>query len=224
MTRQLPVPEQAPEWAAELTPRERRFVEEYVVDLNGKAAAIRAGLGKTPKSATEIASRMRKKAPIAAAISELINERAGTTSVVVLNEIARIAFAKFTDYGRIENGALVITDTDKLTEDQLAAIAEITETTTESSRTIKIRLHDKSSALDKLAKVLGLYRERVEVSGPNGGPIEIDDAKARLAQMIGLDPAKVVARSVEMARPVEVLPPLAKQIPTPALPPTISGN
>lgn len=153
-------PEAAPTWAAQLTPREQRFVEEYVIDLNSKAAAIRAGLGKTPKSATEIASRMRKKAHVAAAISQLISERSGTTGVAVLNEIARLAFAKMTDFARVVNGSLVITDTADLTEDQQAAISEIIETVNENGRTIRIKLHDKLSALDKLAKAVRLYDEK----------------------------------------------------------------
>jgi hypothetical protein len=63
------------------TLRERRFVEEFIVDLNGRAAGMRveefivdlngraagmrAGLGKNPKSAGEIASKMRKKPHVA---------------------------------------------------------------------------------------------------------------------------------------------------------------
>ncbi|MEJ2626916.1 MAG: terminase small subunit [Pseudolabrys sp.] len=179
-----------PTWAAELTPRERRFVEEYLIDLNGTEAAIRAGLGKTRKSSTEIASRMKRKATVAAAIAQLLGERGNVTSSRVVEELARVAFAKMADIATVERGTVVISDTSELTEDQQAAIAEISETVGEGGRTIKVKLHDKLSALDKLAKVLALYRDRLEVSGPNGKPIEVDhtltDAKARLREMLGL--------------------------------------
>ncbi len=191
-----------PDWAAELSPREYRFVEEYIVDLNGKAAAIRAGLGKTPKSATEIASRMRRKLAVAAAISKLMAERSGATESRIVEELGNIAFANLADFVRIEKGALVVTDTAKLSKDQQAAICEITETVNEHGRTLKVKLCDKVAALDRLAKVLTMYRERVELSGPNGGPVQIEDAKARLAEMIG------IARDLSNdAKIVEILPP-----------------
>jgi phage terminase small subunit len=164
-----------PRWAAELSLRERRFVEEYIIDLCGRAAAVRAGLGKSIKSSTEIASRMRKKATVAAAISALMAERGGVTAVSVVDEIAKIARAKFSDFARIEDGRLIITDTAQLTEDQQACIAEISETVGEHGRTIKIRLHSKLDALEKLMKALGMYKEKHEISGPNGGPINIQE-------------------------------------------------
>lgn len=41
--------------AQRLTPRQRRFVDEYLLDLNGKQAAIRAGY--SPKTAEVLASQ-----------------------------------------------------------------------------------------------------------------------------------------------------------------------
>jgi phage terminase small subunit len=156
--------EDTPKWAAELSLRERRFVEEYIIDLNGRKAAVRAGLGKSIKSATEIASRMRKRATVAAAISALMAERSGVTAVSVIDEIGKIAFAKFSDFARVEGGQLIITDTAQLTEEQQACIAEISETIGEHGRTIKIKLHPKLDALEKLMKALGVYKERAEVT------------------------------------------------------------
>lgn len=157
--------EPAPTWAAELTPREQRFVEEYVVDLSAKAAAIRAGLGKTPKSATEIASRMRKKAHVATAISALIAERSGVTGAAVLNEIAQISFAKIGDYVRIENGKATFKNTSELSADEQAAIKEII--TDENGCVTGIKLHDKIAALEKVARICGLYHERETASQDN---------------------------------------------------------
>lgn len=39
----------------------------------------------------------------------------------------------------------------------------------------KIKVWDKNSALEKLAKHLGMFIERVEHSGPDGGPIQTED-------------------------------------------------
>jgi phage terminase small subunit len=195
----------APAWCENLTDRERAFVTAYVVTLSPTEAAIRAKLGKTRKSSTEIASRMRKKPEVAAAISRLMGEQSGVTGAGVINEIARIAFSKMPDFARVEKGALVITDTNQLTEDQQAAISEISETVGEGGRTVRVKLHDKLAALDKLAKVLSLYREKVEVSGPKGGPIEMIDAKARLMVLLNLP-----AGSVQPMPMVEIQPPLRR--------------
>jgi len=174
--------ESTPIWAAELTLRERRFVEEYIIDLNGRQAAIRAGLGKSAKSSTEMASRMRKKATVAAAISTLMAERSGVTAVSVVDEIGKIAFAKFSDFARVEGGELVITDTAQLSEEQQACIAEISETVGEHGRTIKIKLHPKLDALDKLMKALGMYKERAEIAHKH--EIEVIDPLDRINQRL----------------------------------------
>ena len=39
----------------------------------------------------------------------------------------------------------------------------------------KVKLVDKKGALDSLAKILGMMKEKVEVSGPGGGPIRTQD-------------------------------------------------
>jgi phage terminase small subunit len=49
-----------------LTPKQARFVEEYIVDLNGKRAAIRAGY--SPKTAEVQASRLLRYAQVRMAI------------------------------------------------------------------------------------------------------------------------------------------------------------
>ena len=200
-----------PPWAEGLTDRERGFVESYLVDLNPTQAAIRAKLGKTKKSSTEIASRMRKKPAVAAAISQLMGERTGVTGAGVVNEIARIAFSKMPDFARVEKGTLVITDTSELTEDQQAAISEISETVGEGGRTVRVKLHDKLSALDKLAKVLSLYREKVEVSGPNGGPVQMEDAKSRLLLLLGLPGSVQSQPLVEIQAPLKRVAPPVRQ-------------
>lgn len=181
----LPAPaEPAPPWAEDLSHRERRFVEEYLIDLNAKEAAIRAGLGKTPKSASEIACRLRRKRHVAEAIGKLMNERTGTTGSRVIEELGHLAFSDFTAFAKIENGCLIVTDTNQLTEAQRACIAEVSETIGEHGRTIKIRLHDKLSAIDKLAKVLNMYKEKP--ADPRGAydPTVADDVRKRLSEMI----------------------------------------
>jgi phage terminase small subunit len=201
MTR-IPVKtENTPQWAAELTLRERRFVEEYIIDLNGRRAGVRAGLGN-PKSAGEIASRMRKKATVAAAISALMAERNGVTATAVVNELGAIAFSKITDYLRIENGRLVlaVADLNDLSDEAKSAIAKLRERINEDgSISIEVELHDKIPALNLLGKSVGVFVDRQEISGPNGGPIEVAEAdpmdriNERLSSLRGAQEAEALA-------------------------------
>jgi hypothetical protein len=47
-------------------------------------------------------------------------------------------------------------------------------------RTPKIRLYDKLAAMGHLAKLLNLLVDRQEISGPNGGPVEVTDHRVRI--------------------------------------------
>ena len=55
-----------------------------------------------------------------------------------------------------------------------AAIAEIQiDTSPDGKQRVKVKLHDKRAALMDIGKHLGMFREKIEVSGPNGGAIEV---------------------------------------------------
>jgi phage terminase small subunit len=77
-----------------LQPKQQRFVDEYLVDLNGTQAAIRAGY--SPRTAQEQASRLLSNVMVAAAITagrQAQSDRTGITADRVLQEIARLAFS-----------------------------------------------------------------------------------------------------------------------------------
>ena len=80
--------------AADLGPRQARFVEEYLVDLNAKQAAIRAGY--SPKTAEVQGSRLLSHAKVQRAVTARMAERSKRTEVAAdraLLEIARIGFS-----------------------------------------------------------------------------------------------------------------------------------
>jgi phage terminase small subunit len=84
-----------------LTPKQSRFVEEYLVDLNGKQAAIRAGY--SANTAEVQASRLLRIVKIQVALSAAMRARSRNTEVTpdrVLAELAKIGFANMRDYGR----------------------------------------------------------------------------------------------------------------------------
>jgi phage terminase small subunit len=220
----LPIPsDDTPPWAAELSLRERRFVSEFIVDLNGRQAAIRAGLGKTPKSAGEIASQMRRKPTVAAAISALLNERNGVTGAAVVGELGAIAFSRITDFLKLENGRLVLTvsDLNLLPEEAIAAIARLKERIDPDTGavTIDVELHDKLGALDRLGKSIGLFKERAEVNHHH--EVEVLDPLARIRERLN-----ALRKAREAGPMVEIEPPVERIAPPPPRPepPVIDGE
>lgn len=82
-----------------LTLKQERFVEEYLVDLNATAAAIRAGYKET--TAAQQGHNLLQKPAIEAAIQAAQaarEERTKITGDQVVSELAKIAFAKADDY------------------------------------------------------------------------------------------------------------------------------
>ena len=62
-----------------LTPKQQRFVEEYLVDLNATQAAIRAGY--SAKNADKIGPELLGKTRVAEAIADAIKARSKRTEV-----------------------------------------------------------------------------------------------------------------------------------------------
>ena len=79
-----------------------------------------------------------------------------------------------------EVGELVFKSSSDLTAEQKVAVSEIIEERTKLGKTLKVRLYDKLSAMAHLAKLLNLLVDRQEISGPNGGPVEVIDHRARI--------------------------------------------
>jgi phage terminase small subunit len=144
-----------------LNDKQRRFCEEYVIDLNATQAAIRAGYSK--KTANEQGSQLLAKLSIQQFIKTLqrkLSEATGITAKRVIEELAKVGFSDIKLY--YETGT-EIKDITKLENNLSAAVSSIKITETEGdwgSKTVKeFRLHDKISALDKLGKHLGVFEK-----------------------------------------------------------------
>lgn len=148
-----------------LTEKQRRFVDEYLIDLNATQAAIRAGY--SVKTAREQASQNLTKLNIQQAISEKMAERSKRTGVnqdrIVL-ELAKIAFVNAADVidsddATIKAGA---------TADDTAAIqsvkVKVIPTKEGEGVEREIRLNDKLKALELLGKHLGMWNDKLDVN------------------------------------------------------------
>lgn len=164
-----------------LTPKQIRFVDEYLVDFNATQAAIRAGYSK--KTAAFIGAENLKKPKIAEEIARRqkdLQRRTEVTQDRVVKELARVAFADASDYVCVEtltyeneDGTVspiqVVSpkDTDTLSDDQRAAIASIKQ----GANGVEVKLCDKIKALELLGRHIGMFNDKLSLSGTDGGPL-----------------------------------------------------
>jgi len=137
-----------------LTPKQARFVEEYLADLNATQAAIRAGYRQ--QHAGIIGFENLTKPYIRDAIEAAQRERSARTGVTadrVVQEIARVAFSSLRDVVTWGPSGVQVRPDDEITPEAAAAIAEITAT----NAGVKVKLYNKVAALEQLAKHVGLY-------------------------------------------------------------------
>lgn len=171
-----------PSGKGDLTPKQARFVEEYLVDLNGTQAAIRAGYSRD--SAAVIAYENLRKPQIAAAIDRALAERPGITRTRIVDELGRIAFANAGDYFDWGPDGVKVKASTDLTEEQRAVVCEVSQTVTEKGGTIRVKLADKLAALEKLGKTLRMFTDKHEVSGAGGEPLVPEASPKDVARAI----------------------------------------
>lgn len=150
----------------QLTQKQSRFISDYLVDLNAKQAAIRAGYGR--KTARTIAADLLAKPSIQMALQEAQNDlarRTGVTQEMVIEELKKIAFSRLGDF--LEQGPEgIILKSSALDADRSAPVADISTRGTDGG--MRVKLHDKLRALELLGKYLGMFNNTASVMvGPN---------------------------------------------------------
>ncbi len=171
---------------SKLTDQQDLFCYEYIIDLNGTQAAIRAKYSE--KTAAQTASRLLSNVNIQARIQELVKkreQRAEKSADDVIKEIESVGFSRIGDVVEWnESGMAFIKNSDDLSDKAMAAIEsvqvieEVTYVTSPSpegdkERKVvsranvksKVKLHSKMFALNLLAKHHGLVNDKVDVSG-----------------------------------------------------------
>jgi len=126
-----------------LTPKQARFVEEYLIDLNATQAAIRAGY--SIRTAEQLGFQLLQKTSVKEQIQAAMDKRSavvGLTAADVLRDID-----------------LVKADAMRKTYDK-----EGNEVMANHAAALK--------ALELQGKHLKMFTDKVEQSGPNGGPID----------------------------------------------------
>ena len=165
-----------------LTPKQAAFVAEYLIDLNGTQAAIRAGY--SAKTANEQSTRLLANVHINAEIQKAKLARSERTEITqdrVLEEYAKLAFL---DPRRFYDAEGRLIDIPDLPADVAAAISGMDIAvekagTDESGNPVfaqvrKIKLADKKGALDSVARHLGMFNDKLALTGKDGGAIEVE--------------------------------------------------
>lgn len=170
-----------------LNPKEARFVQEYLIDLDAKRAALAAGYSATvanSKAFQWVSGSKTTKPHVMAAVTAAQDKRAKKleiTAEAVVAELAKLGFSNMQDYMRPGIDGDPTLDFSNLTRDQAAALVEVTVEDFKDGRgedardvrRVKFKLSDKRAALVDLGKHLGLFVEKHEHSGPGGAPIQV---------------------------------------------------
>lgn len=146
-----------------MTKKQKRFVEEYLIDLNATQAAIRAGY--SPDTAYSIGNENMKKPEIKAKIDKAMAERSRRTGVNadrVVMELAKIAFV---NAGDVIDAETATVKPDAARDDTAAIQSVKVKTFGEDGLEREIKMADKLKALELLGKHLGMFKDKVELSG-----------------------------------------------------------
>lgn len=157
--------------AVPLSPRQQKFIAEYLVDLNATQAAIRAGY--SAKTASVQAFDLLRKPAIASALESARTQHAtnaGLSVERVLQEAMRLAFFDIRKLTDSEGNPIPVHQLDADTAAAIQGLELATERgpDKESGPTIvrKYKIADKNSAIERLFKHLGLFEKDNKQSNP----------------------------------------------------------
>lgn len=155
---------------SDLTPKQDRFCREYVIDLNGTQAAMRAGYSH--KTANEQAARMLAKDSIRARVDQLklkVEAKLEIKKETVLRELLRISTSDMLLLFNDDGTAKDLKDIPEHARRCIAGV-EIEELFTGQGKhrksvgfTKKFKFWDKPKGLEMLGKHLKLYTDKLEV-------------------------------------------------------------
>jgi phage terminase small subunit len=164
--------------------KERAFVREYVTDLNGTSAVWRCGCFNvtTDASAAVAASRLLSRVKVQSLIAVTQAQRAMASAITqesVLSEMQLLSHSDISNYivdddGNVKlvagapEGAMRAVQSIK----RKKTVKEDKEGTLTITYDVELKLWDKPAPLKLMGRHKGLFPDKVEVSGPNGGPID----------------------------------------------------
>lgn len=169
-----------------LTPKQEAFCLAYVETGNASEAYRRCYDVKPdtkPEGIWVSACELLKNPKVAVRVAELQEEARKRNAVTVDRVVQELAKIGFSDIRKLFSDAGHLLPPGEWPEEAAGAVSSLEVVAKPSAETDekghkivehvhKIKVWDKNSALEKLAKHLGMFVDRVEHTGKNGGPIE----------------------------------------------------
>lgn len=163
--------------------RQRKFVEEYLIDYHATNAYIRAGYRTVANvtarvNASRLLSHPHIKAAVRKAESELL-EQVRIRQHEIFSELRNVALSNIDNYIVDEEGAVTLKE--GVDKTALRAIASIHKTTVQrasedgivTTHNVKISLWSKVEGLRIAAQTQKMLTDKVEQTGDGGGPVII---------------------------------------------------
>jgi phage terminase small subunit len=165
-----------------ITPRQQRFVDEYLIDLNATQAAVRAGY--SARTANEQGARLLAKVSVAAALRAAQAARSDRTKVDadwVLNRMVEKEGADIADIYDDSGRLRPIREWPAIWRTGgLVAGIEAGEERDETGKVIavvrKVKLADRNRWIELIGKHVNVqaFRDQLGLSSPTGGPVEVN--------------------------------------------------
>ena len=161
-----------------LTPKQEAFAAGVANGLS-QAEAYRQVFPRSLKWKDETvwqhASRLAADSKVRARVQSLQEKAAEANQVTTERIVAELAKIAFGDARRVMSwgpGGVVLRESADLDDDEAAIVSEVTETTTATGGSLKVKTHDKLSALKLLADIAGAVVRKTEVTGKDGEPLQ----------------------------------------------------
>lgn len=158
-----------------LTEKQKRFIEEYLIDLSATQAAIRANY--STDTAAEIGYENLRKPQIADAIAKAMAERSKRTGINadrVMEELAKIGFVNVTDVVNMDE-ATIKGDANREDTAAIASVRVKMIPTDEGYITEReVKTYDKLRALELMGKHLGILTDKLNIEGDLSFDIKVD--------------------------------------------------
>ena len=162
-----------------LTAKQKAFCQEYLVDLNATRAAERAGYRAIRKQGSNLIGLRNVRAEV----KRLMDERSKRTEItadLVLQELLLIARSNLADAVGEDGKILGLREMPEEVQRVIAAL-EVKELfdnrradRVASGQVTRMRFWDKLRALELLGKHLGLFTDKLELTGRDSGPVRVE--------------------------------------------------
>lgn len=158
----------------------KKFTDAILLDpTNATAAAEAAGYAHPSIAGARLMKRPEVQEALAGARKEC-SQRVNVTLDRIVEEIANVAFSDPRSVMSWNSEGVTIKPSSQLTAAEAACVSKVTETRApDGSVIVKVELHDRNAAHDKLMRYLGGYKDKLEVTGNLELGARLDAARKR---------------------------------------------